>query len=127
MGSLLTHRDTILTSRSGMDTINSRFSIRKDRNDGVDFQYDAVIRNREERKRMLGSDCECCREASGDTLVGILSQLNPLRTSTMKLLGHYQLRDSHSGGRQQSARHLAASTHRTTTRKIPMWQRNINN
>ncbi|KAI9569073.1 DNA repair protein endonuclease SAE2/CtIP C-terminus-domain-containing protein [Boletus coccyginus] len=44
-----------------MDTINSRFSIRKDRNHGVDFQYDAVVRNREERKHMLGSDCECCR------------------------------------------------------------------
>ncbi|KAF8136103.1 DNA repair protein endonuclease SAE2/CtIP C-terminus-domain-containing protein [Boletus edulis] len=43
-------------------TINSRFSIRKDKNDGMDFQYDAVVRNREERKHMLGSDCECCRE-----------------------------------------------------------------
>ena len=49
-----------------MDTINSRFSIRKDRNNGVDFQYDAVVRNRQERKHMLGSDCECCREVSGD-------------------------------------------------------------
>lgn len=110
-----------------MDTINSRFSIRKDRNDGMDFQYDVVVRNREERKRMLGSDCECCREASGDALVGILCRLNPLPTSTMKLLGHYQLRDSHSGGHQQSASHLATPTLRTTTRKISMRQRNINN
>ncbi|KIJ17207.1 hypothetical protein PAXINDRAFT_73701 [Paxillus involutus ATCC 200175] len=43
-------------------TINSRFSIRKDRNSGVEFQYDAVVRNREERKHMLGGDCECCQE-----------------------------------------------------------------
>ena len=49
-----------------MGTINSRFSIRKDRNHGVDYQYDAVVRTREERKHMLGSDCECCREVSGD-------------------------------------------------------------
>ncbi|KAF9239649.1 DNA repair protein endonuclease SAE2/CtIP C-terminus-domain-containing protein [Melanogaster broomeanus] len=47
---------------AGMDPINSRFSIRKDRNDGVNHQYDAVVRNREERKHMLGEDCECCRE-----------------------------------------------------------------
>ncbi|KAG9318272.1 DNA repair protein endonuclease SAE2/CtIP C-terminus-domain-containing protein [Chiua virens] len=45
-----------------MDTINSRFSIRKDRNNGMDFQYDAVVRNQKERKHMLGSDCECCHE-----------------------------------------------------------------
>lgn len=49
-----------------MDTINSRFSIRKDRNHGMDFQFDAVVRNREERKHMLGSDCECCREVRVD-------------------------------------------------------------
>ncbi|KAF8840972.1 hypothetical protein BDN67DRAFT_996455 [Paxillus ammoniavirescens] len=47
---------------AGMSTINSRFSIRKDRNSGVEFQYDAVVRNREERRHMLGSDCECCQE-----------------------------------------------------------------
>lgn len=56
-----------------MDTINSRFSIRKDKNHGVDFQYDAVVRNREERKHMLGSDCECCREVSGSGSGRILS------------------------------------------------------
>lgn len=49
-----------------MSTINSRFSIRKDKNNSVDFQYDAVVRNRQERRHMLGSDCECCREASGN-------------------------------------------------------------
>lgn len=66
MGNLSVHHDTIPIPRSGMDTINSRFSIRKDRNNGVDFQYDAVVRNRQERKHMLGSDCECCREVSGN-------------------------------------------------------------
>ena len=66
MGSPSTCHDTIRASRSGMGTINSRFSIRKDRNHGVDYQYDAVVRTREERKHMLGSDCECCREVSGD-------------------------------------------------------------
>lgn len=32
----------------------------------MDFQFDAVVRNREERKHMLGSDCECCREVRVD-------------------------------------------------------------
>ncbi|KAL4074615.1 DNA repair protein endonuclease SAE2/CtIP C-terminus-domain-containing protein [Scleroderma yunnanense] len=43
-------------------TINSRFSINKDHNRGLDFQYDTVVRDQEERRHMLGSDCECCHE-----------------------------------------------------------------
>ncbi|KIJ60658.1 hypothetical protein HYDPIDRAFT_98424, partial [Hydnomerulius pinastri MD-312] len=43
-------------------TINSRFSIKKDHNQGLNYQYDAVVRNREERKHMLGGDCECCQD-----------------------------------------------------------------
>ncbi|KAG1749165.1 DNA repair protein endonuclease SAE2/CtIP C-terminus-domain-containing protein [Suillus paluster] len=42
-------------------TINSRFTICKERNHGVDFQYDDVVKTREERKRMLADDCDCCR------------------------------------------------------------------
>ncbi|OAX43777.1 hypothetical protein K503DRAFT_680246, partial [Rhizopogon vinicolor AM-OR11-026] len=43
-------------------TINSRFTICKERNYGVDFQYDDVVKSREERKKMLAGDCECCRD-----------------------------------------------------------------
>ncbi|KAG0706430.1 DNA repair protein endonuclease SAE2/CtIP C-terminus-domain-containing protein [Suillus ampliporus] len=46
---------------SNATTINSRFTICKERNHGVDFQYDDVVKSREERKRMLADDCECCR------------------------------------------------------------------
>ncbi|KAG2752280.1 hypothetical protein P692DRAFT_20816965 [Suillus brevipes Sb2] len=42
-------------------TINSRFTICKERNHGVDFQYDEVVKSREGRKNMLADDCECCR------------------------------------------------------------------
>lgn len=42
-------------------TINSRFTISKERNHGVDFQYDEVVKSREGRKHMLADDCECCR------------------------------------------------------------------
>ncbi|KAG6335218.1 hypothetical protein ID866_3863 [Astraeus odoratus] len=47
---------------AAMPAINSRFSIRKDQNQGLDYQYDTVVRNREERQRMLGDDCECCQD-----------------------------------------------------------------
>ncbi|KAG1804237.1 DNA repair protein endonuclease SAE2/CtIP C-terminus-domain-containing protein [Suillus subaureus] len=43
-------------------TINSRFTICKERNHGVDFQYDEVVKSREGRKKMLADDCECCRD-----------------------------------------------------------------
>jgi hypothetical protein len=42
-------------------TINSRFTICKERNHGMDFQYDEVVKSREGRKKMLADDCECCR------------------------------------------------------------------
>ncbi|KAG2158011.1 DNA repair protein endonuclease SAE2/CtIP C-terminus-domain-containing protein [Suillus bovinus] len=42
-------------------TINSRFTVCKERNHGVDFQYDEVVKSREGRKKMIGDDCECCR------------------------------------------------------------------
>lgn len=127
LGSLLTPGDPAHTSRSAMDTINSRFSIRKDRNHGVGFQYDAVVRNREERKHMLGSDCECCREVSGDGPRRIPYRLNSPCTSTMKPLGHYRLRDNPSGERRPSGKCLTTSTHQKTTRKIPITSKNINN
>ncbi|KAG2149266.1 DNA repair protein endonuclease SAE2/CtIP C-terminus-domain-containing protein [Suillus clintonianus] len=42
-------------------TINSRFTICEERNHGVNYQYDEVVKSRDERKKMLADDCECCR------------------------------------------------------------------
>ncbi|KAG9051108.1 hypothetical protein FS837_011953 [Tulasnella sp. UAMH 9824] len=42
--------------------INAIFEIDRSRNGGLDFQYDAVVRNREERRQMEATDCECCRD-----------------------------------------------------------------
>ncbi|KAF7340137.1 SAE2 domain-containing protein [Mycena venus] len=47
---------------AGNDTINASYAIDPARNDGVDFQYDAVVRGKEDRRRMDGGDCECCRD-----------------------------------------------------------------
>ncbi|KAJ7922939.1 hypothetical protein B0H13DRAFT_1707276 [Mycena leptocephala] len=47
---------------AGNDTINASYAIDPARNGGVDFQYDAVVRGKEDRRRMEGGDCECCRD-----------------------------------------------------------------
>lgn len=47
---------------AGIPTINSRFSIRKDLNQGFDYPYDTVVRSREGRRHMEGDDCECCHD-----------------------------------------------------------------
>ncbi|KAJ6519274.1 DNA repair protein endonuclease SAE2/CtIP C-terminus-domain-containing protein [Mycena sanguinolenta] len=47
---------------AGNDTINASYAIDPARNGGVDFQYDAVVRRKEDRRRMDGGDCECCRD-----------------------------------------------------------------
>ncbi|KAF8321644.1 hypothetical protein DL93DRAFT_2032030, partial [Clavulina sp. PMI_390] len=42
-------------------TINARYEIDPDRNGGMDQPYEEVVRGKEARKRMHGTDCECCR------------------------------------------------------------------
>ena len=34
------------------------------RNGGLDFQYDEVVRGKEDRRKMDAGDCECCRDVS---------------------------------------------------------------
>jgi len=43
-------------------TINAEFEINPDANDGLNYAYDAVVRDKDERRKMHGSDCECCKE-----------------------------------------------------------------
>ncbi|KAK0186271.1 DNA repair protein endonuclease SAE2/CtIP C-terminus-domain-containing protein [Armillaria mellea] len=43
-------------------TINETFAIDPTHNDGLDFQFDAVVRNKDERRKLHGGDCECCRD-----------------------------------------------------------------
>lgn len=47
---------------SGNTTINAKFAIDPEHNGGRDFQYDEVVRGREERRHMEADDCECCRD-----------------------------------------------------------------
>ncbi|KAK0199617.1 hypothetical protein DFS33DRAFT_1363553 [Desarmillaria ectypa] len=43
-------------------TINETFAIDPKRNNGFDFQFDAVVRNKDERRQLHAGDCECCRD-----------------------------------------------------------------
>ncbi|KAF9007546.1 DNA repair protein endonuclease SAE2/CtIP C-terminus-domain-containing protein [Cyathus striatus] len=49
-------------SKNTEKTINSMFAIDAVRNGGVAHAYDEVVRNKEQRKKMEASDCECCRD-----------------------------------------------------------------
>ncbi|KAF9481755.1 hypothetical protein BDN70DRAFT_875891 [Pholiota conissans] len=40
----------------------TKYAIDPKNNGGLNYQYDEVVRNREERRKMHGGDCECCRE-----------------------------------------------------------------
>ncbi|KAF8491942.1 DNA repair protein endonuclease SAE2/CtIP C-terminus-domain-containing protein [Gautieria morchelliformis] len=42
-------------------SLNGKFEIDPDKNDGLDFQYDGVVRDRDKRRRLEAGDCECCR------------------------------------------------------------------
>jgi len=43
-------------------TLNALYAINPERNDGLDYQFENVERNKEKRKRLDAGDCECCRE-----------------------------------------------------------------
>ena len=48
--------------RSQSETINAAFEVNPEENEGLNYAYDTVVRNKEERRKMHGSDCECCKE-----------------------------------------------------------------
>lgn len=75
-------------SRSRPETINSAFEINPDANDGLNYAYDAVVRNKEERRKMHGNDCECCKEVSFH-FPATRSALNRSYCSTIAPLAHY--------------------------------------
>jgi len=43
-------------------TINALYAIDPERNGGLDYQFDEVVRTRDDRRKMDAGDCECCRE-----------------------------------------------------------------
>lgn len=63
-------------SRAGDTTINAQYTIDPNQNGGLNYQYDLVVRNRDERRRLDAGDCECCREVNADhsfTSFGLLT------------------------------------------------------
>ena len=53
-----------ILTRPGDTTINAQYTIEPNQNGGVNYQYDLVVRNKNERRRLDAGDCECCREVS---------------------------------------------------------------
>ncbi|KAJ6501479.1 DNA repair protein endonuclease SAE2/CtIP C-terminus-domain-containing protein [Mycena vitilis] len=49
-------------AQAGNNTINASYAIDPAQNGGMDFQYDAVVRGKDDRRMMEGGDCECCRD-----------------------------------------------------------------
>ncbi|KAJ3501210.1 hypothetical protein NLJ89_g9443 [Agrocybe chaxingu] len=43
-------------------TINALYKVDPTQNGGKDYQHDAVVRDKNERRKMDADDCECCRE-----------------------------------------------------------------
>ena len=53
-------------SRPGDTTINAQYTIDPIQNEGLNYQFDEVVRNRHERRRLDAGDCECCHEVNKD-------------------------------------------------------------
>ena len=56
------YRDIADHRRIRTKTINSKYEIDPFRNGGLKYQYDEVVRRKEDRKKMDAGDCECCRD-----------------------------------------------------------------
>ncbi|OBZ76376.1 hypothetical protein A0H81_03416 [Grifola frondosa] len=49
-------------AHAGDTTINALFKIDSAQNDGVGFQFDEVVRDKQRRRHLHAGDCECCRD-----------------------------------------------------------------
>lgn len=58
-------KPTLRVTDKRKKTFADEYEIDPTKNDGVAHQYDAVVRSRDERRKMHGGDCECCRDVSG--------------------------------------------------------------
>ncbi|KAH7340865.1 hypothetical protein B0J17DRAFT_653099 [Rhizoctonia solani] len=51
-----------VASKAGDKTINSEFEIIPAHNEGMAFEYDSVVRDKNERKKLTAGDCIACKE-----------------------------------------------------------------
>ncbi|CAE6422067.1 unnamed protein product [Rhizoctonia solani] len=51
-----------VASKAGDKTINSEFEINPAHNEGMAFEFDSVVRDKNERKKLTGGDCIACKE-----------------------------------------------------------------
>ncbi len=61
---LITGRSLAPVLRAGKETINALYEIDLEHNQGVAFQYEEVVRDKNKRRQMHAVDCECCRDVS---------------------------------------------------------------
>lgn len=73
----------LLSSREEDTAINGMYEINPAQNAGLEYQYDEVVRGREKRKRLLGEDCDDCREVYLESY-SLKSRIDVLLYSTMK-------------------------------------------
>lgn len=59
------HETLVLTILAPSTSVNSRFVIDPEKNGGLDYQYDEVVRGKENRKKMDAGTCECCKDVGG--------------------------------------------------------------
>jgi hypothetical protein len=62
-----------IPNRPGNKTINSEFEINPTHNEGMAFQFDSVVRDKNERKKLVAGDCIACKEVSCSQVFGALS------------------------------------------------------
>ncbi|KAL0959050.1 hypothetical protein HGRIS_014352 [Hohenbuehelia grisea] len=62
-------------SSKSTNLARSLFAINPERNGGLDFQFEDVIRSRDDRRRLDAGDCECCREVSHSLFKGRMHAL----------------------------------------------------
>lgn len=103
-------------------SINSKYVIDPEKNAGRGYQYDEVVRSREDRKKLNAGDCECCRE------VGLLYLVSPphfyssIGCSTTRPSDLCQADSNHHSGdpRRRHRRSLADATWPHSRRSLPL-------
>ncbi|KAF8343960.1 DNA repair protein endonuclease SAE2/CtIP C-terminus-domain-containing protein [Cantharellus anzutake] len=74
--SLLVYFLNISESGEEDEDIFLKYEIDKSKNDGLDYHFDGVVRKKQERQKLHGTDCLCCRDYY-DAVGPLPSRLQP--------------------------------------------------
>ncbi|KAI0718600.1 DNA repair protein endonuclease SAE2/CtIP C-terminus-domain-containing protein [Cerioporus squamosus] len=110
--------------QAGKKTINAMYEINPEHNNGVNFQFEEVVRDKGKRKQMHGADCECCRDYY-EAIGPLPSRLQPPMWRSPQSKGKKRPRDSFEDDEDDADAAAIEEHKQTISRHRQHWARGM--